>query len=49
MDIKIQGITKEIMNVALLQAREGRMHILGTDARRRWPPRARNCPLTRRA
>jgi polyribonucleotide nucleotidyltransferase len=29
MDIKIQGITKEIMNVALLQAREGRMHILG--------------------
>jgi len=29
MDIKIQGITKEIMNVALTQAREGRMHILG--------------------
>ena len=29
MDIKIQGITKEIMNVALLQAREGRLHILG--------------------
>ena len=29
MDIKIQGITKEIMNVALNQAREGRMHILG--------------------
>ncbi len=29
MDIKIQGITKEIMNAALLQAREGRMHILG--------------------
>ncbi|MFO1322132.1 MAG: polyribonucleotide nucleotidyltransferase [Burkholderiales bacterium] len=29
MDIKIQGITKEIMHVALLQAREGRMHILG--------------------
>ena len=29
MDIKIQGITKEIMNVALKQAREGRMHILG--------------------
>ena len=29
MDIKIQGITKEIMQIALNQAREGRMHILG--------------------
>jgi polyribonucleotide nucleotidyltransferase len=29
MDIKIQGITKEIMQVALTQAREGRLHILG--------------------
>ncbi len=29
MDIKIQGITKEIMQVALAQAKEGRMHILG--------------------
>jgi len=29
MDIKITGITKEIMNVALHQAREARMHILG--------------------
>ncbi len=29
MDIKIDGITKEIMQVALSQAREGRMHILG--------------------
>jgi polyribonucleotide nucleotidyltransferase len=28
MDIKIEGITKEIMQVALAQAREGRMHIL---------------------
>ncbi|HVE48276.1 MAG TPA: polyribonucleotide nucleotidyltransferase [Casimicrobiaceae bacterium] len=28
MDIKIQGITKEIMGVALSQAREGRLHIL---------------------
>ncbi len=28
MDIKIQGITKEIMHVALSQAREGRLHIL---------------------
>ncbi|GJG93285.1 polyribonucleotide nucleotidyltransferase [Cupriavidus pauculus] len=29
MDIKVQGITKEIMQVALAQARDGRMHILG--------------------
>jgi len=28
MDIKITGITKEIMHAALTQAREGRMHIL---------------------
>lgn len=29
MDIKIDGITKEIMEQALAQAKEGRMHILG--------------------
>ncbi|MDQ0325378.1 polyribonucleotide nucleotidyltransferase [Rhodopseudomonas julia] len=29
MDIKIQGITEEIMQVALDQAKDGRMHILG--------------------
>ena len=29
MDIKIDGITREIMEVALAQAKEGRMHILG--------------------
>lgn len=29
MDIKITGITKEIMHIALTQAREGRLHILG--------------------
>ncbi len=29
MDIKIQGITKEIMQVALEQAKEARLHILG--------------------
>src|ERR1700712_1055567 len=28
MDIKIQGITKEIMHAALVQAKEGRLHIL---------------------
>jgi polyribonucleotide nucleotidyltransferase len=33
MDIKISGITEEIMRVALDQAREGRMHILGEMAK----------------
>jgi len=33
MDIKITGITEEIMRVALAQAREGRMHILGEMAK----------------
>src|SRR5690242_1571745 len=33
MDIKIAGITEEIMKVALGQAKEGRMHILGEMAK----------------
>jgi polyribonucleotide nucleotidyltransferase len=33
MDIKITGITEEIMQVALNQARDGRMHILGEMAK----------------
>ncbi len=33
MDIKITSITKEIMKVALEQAREGRLHILGEMAK----------------
>jgi polyribonucleotide nucleotidyltransferase len=33
MDIKIQGITREIMDVALIQAREARLHILGEMAK----------------
>ena len=32
MDIKIDGITREIMEVALAQAKEGRIHILGEMA-----------------
>ena len=46
MDIKITGITEEIMRVALSQAKEGRMHILGEMAkaigrpRRTWRARA---------
>ena len=33
MDIKIAGITEEIMKVALAQAKEGRVHILGEMAK----------------
>jgi len=33
MDIKIQGITREIMDVALSQARDARLHILGEMAK----------------
>jgi polyribonucleotide nucleotidyltransferase len=33
MDIKIQGITKEIMQDALAQARDARLHILGEMAK----------------
>jgi polyribonucleotide nucleotidyltransferase len=33
MDIKITGITEEIMRLALAQAKEGRMHILGEMAK----------------
>ncbi|HMM44100.1 MAG TPA: polyribonucleotide nucleotidyltransferase [Candidatus Macondimonas sp.] len=33
MDIKINGITREIMSAALEQAREGRLHILGEMAK----------------
>jgi len=40
MDIKIEGITKEIMQVALAQAREGRMHILQKMQEAMGTPRA---------
>ncbi len=33
MDIKITGITKEIMNTALIQAKDGRIHILAEMAK----------------
>jgi polyribonucleotide nucleotidyltransferase len=33
MDIKIAGITEEIMRIALAQARDGRLHILGEMAK----------------
>ncbi len=39
MDIKIQGITEEIMKVALAQAKQGRLHILGEMANALTTPR----------
>lgn len=39
MDIKIQGITEEIMKVALTQAKAGRLHILGEMANALTAPR----------
>jgi polyribonucleotide nucleotidyltransferase len=40
MDIKIQGITEEIMKVALAQAKHGRLHIIGEMAKALTAPRA---------
>jgi polyribonucleotide nucleotidyltransferase len=40
MDIKIQGITEEIMKTALAQAKQGRLHILGEMAHALTAPRA---------
>ncbi|HZL20036.1 MAG TPA: polyribonucleotide nucleotidyltransferase [Polyangia bacterium] len=40
MDIKIQGLTREILEKALSQAREGRLHILGKMAEALAAPRA---------
>ncbi len=40
MDIKIDGITEEIMKVALAQATHGRLHILGEMAKALDTPRA---------
>ncbi|MCF7223145.1 polyribonucleotide nucleotidyltransferase [Marilutibacter chinensis] len=39
MDIKIQGITEEIMKTALAQAKAGRLHILGEMAKALTAPR----------
>ncbi|WP_372523836.1 polyribonucleotide nucleotidyltransferase [Sulfuricaulis sp.] len=40
MDIKIEGINKEIMDAALKQAKEGRLHILGEMSKVISAPRA---------
>jgi len=39
MDIKIEGITEEIMRIALDQAKQGRLHILGEMAKALSTPR----------
>ena len=49
MDIKVSGITMDIMRKALEQARQGRMHILAARAGSRPSHRAGRCArLTRR-
>ena len=40
MDIKIDGITEEIMRTALAQAKQGRLHILGEMSKALTTPRA---------
>ncbi len=40
MDIKIDGITEEIMKVALAQAKQGRLHILGEMSKALTTPRS---------
>ena len=49
MDIKIDGITEEIMKIALAQAKQGRLHILGEMAKVHDARRAPRCPSSRRA
>ncbi len=41
MDIKVEGVTPEIMRIALEQARDGRLHILGEMAKVLATPRAK--------
>ena len=49
MDIKIQGLSSEIMTAALHQAREGRLHILGEMAKTISEPAAELKPHTPRS
>jgi polyribonucleotide nucleotidyltransferase len=48
MDIKITGVTREIMQTALEQAREGRLHILGKMAEALSEPRTEMSPYAPR-
>ncbi len=48
MDIKVAGITPEIMKQALAQAKDGRLHILGEMAKAH-PPRRASASMPRRS
>jgi polyribonucleotide nucleotidyltransferase len=48
MDIKINGITEEIMKIALDQAKDGRLHILGEMAKTIAAPREQVAPTAPR-
>jgi polyribonucleotide nucleotidyltransferase len=48
MDIKVQGITQEIMRIALEQARRGRLHILGEMEKALATPRPELSPFAPR-
>lgn len=48
MDIKIGGVTREIMGIALKQAKEGRLHILGKMAETISAPRTELSPFAPR-
>ncbi|SIN93572.1 polyribonucleotide nucleotidyltransferase [Sulfurivirga caldicuralii] len=48
MDIKINGITQEIMKIALDQAKDGRLHILGEMAKTIAAPREQVAPTAPR-
>jgi len=48
MDIKIGGVTREIMQAALNQAKEGRLHILGEMAKELAGPRPELSPFAPR-
>ena len=49
MDIKVGGITTEVMRKALDQARRGRLHILGKMTEALATPRAEHLRISRRA
>jgi polyribonucleotide nucleotidyltransferase len=48
MDIKVEGVTVEILRKALESARESRRHILGEMEKSQPPPRAKLSPFCQR-
>ena len=46
MDIKIEGVSAEILTKALAQAREGRLHILGSHEQDHLRSRAATSPIS---